>query len=136
MSMESNLKIIRQEKRKTTNHQSGIIAESMAVKHLEKLGFEILAQRYKCKVGEIDIIAKKSGLIAFVEVKSRRGQLLDDPIGKKGKKRIASAALQYIYENPKISELEMRFDFIFVDNSQDPNHTKLEHIESAWIMEE
>lgn len=145
----NDIRIIRREPRKTTNHgktnhQGGIEAEEIAATHLQHNGYRILARRYKCKQGEIDIIAEKDGLIAFVEVKSRRSELLDDPIGKTGKRRIAGAALQYISENPEISNYEMRFDFIFVDSRNPLPHTeqadsppdnRIQHIESAWIME-
>ena len=130
MSTESELKIIRREKRKTTNHQSGIDAEGIAASYLEREGYKILAKRYKCKAGEIDIIAQKDNLVAFVEVKSRKSALLDDPIGRRGRQRIANAALQYISENPQIADMDMRFDFIFVDSTLAVNHT-----EAAWIME-
>lgn len=130
MSTESELKIIRREKRKTTNHQSGIDAEGIAASYLEKQGYQILAKRFKCRSGEIDIIARKENLLAFVEVKSRKSPLLDDPIGARGRKRIASAAMQYISENPQIANHDMRFDFIFIDSAMLPHHT-----EAAWIME-
>lgn len=127
--------MIRRELRKTTNHSSGLEAEETAAKLLEGKGYKILERRYKCKAGEIDIIAQKDELIVFAEVKSRKSALLDDPIGKRGRQRIASAALQYISENPEISNYEMRFDFIFVDSRNAPAHTEAQHIESAWIME-
>jgi putative endonuclease len=136
MSTESELKIIRREPRKTTNHQSGIDAEGMATAYLKQNGYKILATRFKCKNGEIDIIASKRKLIVFIEVKSRKSALLDDPIGSKGRRRIANAALQYIYENPEIAEYEMRFDFIFVDSANPLHHNTIQHTEAAWIMEE
>jgi putative endonuclease len=117
-------------KLKTTNHQAGLDAEEICAQQLEKGGYKILEKRFKCKAGEIDIIAQKNKLVAFLEVKRRKAALLDDPIGPKQKRRIANAALQYIYENPEIAEHEMRFDFIFVDSVGQVHHT-----EAAWIME-
>lgn len=116
---------------KLSNHEIGLKAEDICCKYLEKGGYKILNKRFKCKAGEIDIIAQKKNLIAFVEVKRRKAALLDDPIGKAGKRRIANAALQYIYANPQYSDSEMRFDFIFVDSD-----FSLTHTEAAWIMEE
>jgi putative endonuclease len=141
----TEIEIIRREKRKTTNyrgtnhrvtnHQGGIDAEAIAAAYLEREGYTILARRFKCRAGEIDIIAQNSEVVAFVEVKSRKSALLDDPIGKRGRQRIAGAAVQYISGNPQIADQDMRFDFIFIDSSQPSNHTALEHIKSAWIME-
>ncbi len=48
----------------------GYEAELKAANYLKKSGYEILKRNFRSKFGEIDIIAKKSGVIHFVEVKS------------------------------------------------------------------
>ena len=48
----------------------GQIGEDVAVKHFVKQGFEILDRNYRKKYGEIDIVAKKDGILHFVEVKT------------------------------------------------------------------
>lgn len=50
--------------------QKGNIAEEITVSHLKSNGFSIIEQNYLKKWGEIDIIAEKSGIIHFIEVKS------------------------------------------------------------------
>ncbi len=55
----------------------GRAGEELAVEILRKKGYDILATNYICKMGEVDIIAIKDGIIAFVEVKTR----LDDSYG-------------------------------------------------------
>lgn len=50
----------------------GNIGEDTACRYLEKQGFQIVTRNWKTKYCEIDIIAKKSGRIYFVEVKARR----------------------------------------------------------------
>jgi putative endonuclease len=96
---------------KKTSYTDGINAEGLAAEHLQKAGYKVLEQRYKTKHGEIDLIASKNGLIAFVEVKKRKNELLDDPISAKQKSRISNAALQYLAQNPAVYDFEMRFDF-------------------------
>lgn len=54
----------------------GISAESRAAALLIAKGFRILARRWKCPVGEIDIVARRRSLLVFVEVKAREN--LDD----------------------------------------------------------
>lgn len=52
----------------------GNIAEELASKYLDSLGFEIVCRNYYAKkMGELDIIAKKNGVVHFVEVKSGHG---------------------------------------------------------------
>jgi putative endonuclease len=51
--------------------RTGISAESRAAVFLVAKGFRILARRWRCGLGEIDIIARRRGLLVFVEVKAR-----------------------------------------------------------------
>ena len=50
----------------------GQIAETMAVWYLRVRGYRILARRFRCRAGEIDIIARRGTLLVFIEVKARR----------------------------------------------------------------
>lgn len=51
----------------------GEIGENLACAELERRGYEVLARRYRCRAGEIDIVAKDGPCIVFVEVKTRHG---------------------------------------------------------------
>ncbi len=55
-----------------TSYEKGVIAESVAVRNLENLGYEILARRLRTPYGEIDILAKNGDDIIAIEVKQRR----------------------------------------------------------------
>ena len=57
----------------------GRAAEQFAARHLESRGCQILAERYRCRFGEIDIIAKEGSCVAFVEVKARRRLEFGEP---------------------------------------------------------
>ena len=114
---------------KISSYKSGVDAEEICTKFLSEKKFAITATRYKTKDGEVDIIAQNKTTLIFVEVKKRKNFGFDDPISTKQKKRIANAALQYISENPEISNLDMRFDSIFVDSQN-----QLTHIEDAWRL--
>ncbi len=61
------------------NRLKGNIGEDFAAKYLEKNGYKILERNYATKMGEIDIIAQKDRIIAFVEVKSRAENSLVSP---------------------------------------------------------
>lgn len=122
MSLGSNSK---------TNYQAGLDAETACSNYLESIGYEIVAKRYKTKAGEIDLIARSNTQLLFVEVKRRKGKIIDDPISPAQKKRIINASLQYLAENLEDSNLDMRFDCILVDKD-----LGLNHIEDGWRIEE
>ena len=54
------------------NRQVGDAHETRAVFELEKLGYKILERNFRCKIGEIDIIALHQGYLVFIEVKYRK----------------------------------------------------------------
>jgi putative endonuclease len=56
-----------------TDHPSGIAAEELAARHLAAHGLRIVARNYRCRFGEIDLIAKEGETLVFVEVRLRRG---------------------------------------------------------------
>jgi len=58
----------------------GRAAEKFAARHLESQGCRILAERYRCRLGEIDLIVRDGDVVAFVEVKARRSSDFGDPV--------------------------------------------------------
>lgn len=78
----------------------GYRGESYAAEYLTRKGYEILERNFSCKQGELDIVAKKENLIAFVEVKSRK-TLSPDYLPKESvtaakQARVIAAAKEYI----------------------------------------
>lgn len=55
---------------KRGNLETGVLGERVALQFLQKKGFTLITKNYRQKCGEIDIIAQKSGIVHFVEVKS------------------------------------------------------------------
>jgi putative endonuclease len=64
--------------------QLGAVGEELATRHLVAAGFEILARNWRCADGavrgELDIVARDGRVIAFVEVKARRGTRAGSPL--------------------------------------------------------
>lgn len=60
------------EKQVLSNRALGDIGEEIAVRYLEEQGFSIWVRNFRCRAGEIDIIASKNGELSFIEVKTRR----------------------------------------------------------------
>jgi putative endonuclease len=103
--------------------QTGISAETRAAAYLMAKGYRILARRFKTPYGEIDIVAQRRKLIAFVEVKARAR--LDDAayaVTPRQQQRIIAAAQAWLMGNPDHAELEMRFDVMLVAPKRLPQH--------------
>lgn len=60
-------------------HMKGRVGEDIAADYLKKRGFKIIEKNFRCKIGEIDIIAKKGGNIHFIEVKYRENPVYGSP---------------------------------------------------------
>jgi putative endonuclease len=86
-------------------------------------GYRILARRFRTPHGEIDIVARRLSLIAFVEVKARAS--LDDAayaVTPRQQQRIIDAAQGWLMAHPEHAEFELRFDVILVAPKSLPRH--------------
>jgi len=103
-------------------------AEDEAAAWLEAQGWDILARRVKVKGGEIDLVARREGLIAFVEVKWRaRPADLDHAIDEYRLRRVAAAAEAVAHDYAENGE-DLRVDVILLAPGTPPRH-----IENAWM---
>ncbi len=112
----------------------GKFGENLAARHLKKLGYKIICQNYRTKLGEIDIIAKKDDTIVFVEVKSRRTSTFGHPkhsITLKKQQQISKTALYYLKETNQ-NNVRARFDVVTV-NSVNKKHD-VEVIKNAFEL--
>ena len=103
--------------------QTGISAESRAAACLIARGYRILARRFRTPHGEIDIVARRRNLIAFVEVKARGS--LDDAafaVTPRQQQRIISAAQAWLAAHPEHAEFELRFDAVLIAPRRLPRH--------------
>ena len=102
---------------------TGLSAESRAAAFLIAKGYRILARRFKTPYGEIDVVARRRNLIAFVEVKARAS--LDDAawaVTPRQQQRIVNAAQAWLMAHPEHAELEMRFDAMLIAPKSLPRH--------------
>ena len=103
--------------------RTGLSAESRAAALLMAKGYHILAKRFKTPHGEIDLVAKKRNLIAFVEVKARAR--LDDAayaVTPRQQARIIDAAQGWLMTHPEHAEFDLRFDAILIAPRRLPRH--------------
>jgi len=101
----------------------GISAESLAAAWLIGKGYRILARRFRCAAGEIDIVAARRHLIAFIEVKARA--TLDgaaESVTPRQRQRIVGAAEIWLAKNPQVKFQDLRFDAILIAPGKIPQH--------------
>lgn len=103
--------------------QIGLSAESRAAALLIAKGYRILKRRFRTPYGEIDIVAQRRRLVAFVEVKARA--TLDDAayaVTPRQQKRIIDAANAWLMAHPEHASFELRFDAVLVAPRHVPRH--------------
>lgn len=94
----------------------GRAGEHLAEEHLTCLGYDVLERNYRCRFGEIDLIARDGTCLVFVEVKTRRSKAFGEPseaISREKKTRLARLARHYLTERG-LGEPYCRFDVVAV----------------------
>lgn len=118
------------------NKNLGKIGEDIATKYLKDLGYEIIERNFRCRSGEIDIIAKDDEEFVFVEVKTRYSLSCGRPaeaVNNTKKKHIYKATEYYVYKNNLINSF-IRFDVIEVYFYEEKY--EIEHIKNIEICSE
>lgn len=113
----------------------GAAGEILAARFLREKGYTIIASNYRCRQGEIDIIACDKQYIAFVEVKTRRSGSLYSPreaVTISKQRRLITTASIYLRNNP--TPKQPRFDVIEVlTDADDPMKVmEINHIMGAY----
>jgi putative endonuclease len=114
----------------------GRLGERLALEHLERLGFRLVARNFRSRRGELDLIVCDDATIVFVEVKARRtgavaGPLHEVPPRKQRQvRRIAAAWLAETADRPRARDL--RFDVVGVTVDRHGALARLDHLEDAF----
>jgi putative endonuclease len=91
--------------------------EDLAARHLEAAGYELLARNWRCREGELDIVARGGGSLVFVEVKTRSGPAYGEPaeaVTTRKARRIHVLAARWLAECRPAGRHDLRFDVISV----------------------
>jgi len=107
--------------------RTGLSAESRAAAYLIAKGYRILARRHRTRYGEIDLVARRRGLLAFIEVKARAS--LDEAayaVTPRQQARIINAAQAWLQvwlaSHPEHADFELRFDAMLIAPRRLPRH--------------
>ena len=109
--------------------------ETLAAAYLQKKRYQIVACNYKCRFGEIDLIAKNRKEIVFVEVKLRKSAdfvQAREYVGFQKQNRIRTTAEIWLQANP--TELQPRFDVIeiYAPDGMATTKPQIIHLEDAF----
>jgi putative endonuclease len=113
----------------------GQLGETLAGRYLVRRGWTIVARNWSGAGGELDLVALRAGVLAFVEVKSRaEASELDDPVRYGQRRRMINAARLFVASHPRFGGVSARFDVIAIDMSRRPR--RVDHIAGAFEMDD
>jgi putative endonuclease len=111
----------------------GAFGERVAVAHLEAKGYRVRARNFRCREGEIDIVAEDGDCLVFVEVRTRRGDALGSPaesVTAAKERRLLTVARAYLQQHNDIPA-NQRIDVIAVELTPRGRLLAVQHIEGA-----
>jgi putative endonuclease len=110
--------------------RAGRRSEHLAAWWQRLKGYRIVARGFRSPLGEIDIVARRGGILAFVEVK-RRGsrEAALEAILPRQQARIARAAQAFLQLRPQLGHLQPRFDALVLVPGRRPRH-----LVAAWSL--
>lgn len=104
---------MRQADQRRAAEAAGRFTEMLAACHLRLRGFRILESRCRTPLGEIDLIGRRGKLLVFAEVKLRpSGSAAIDALTPRQQLRIRRAAEWYLARQPRLRDLDLRFDLL------------------------
>ena len=102
--------------------------ERIAAWWLRLRGYRVLARGFRCPAGEIDLIVRRGGILAIVEVKHRDSlALAGEAVSPRQQRRVRRAAEHFLQRHPALAGLQLRFDAVLLAPRQLPRHLK-----DAW----
>ena len=118
-----------------SRRERGNWGEEKAAQFLRRKGYRILDRNFSCRQGEIDIVAEKGGIVAFVEVKLRKNADFAEArefVTARKQARILAAAQLWLHVHA--CEKQPRFDVIevYAPNGADASSIRIEHLENAF----
>jgi putative endonuclease len=116
-------------------HALGVRGEELAARHLERLGYTIVARRHRTRFGELDLVATDGDALVFVEVKARRAGPTSpyDALDEAKRAQVRRMAAAYLHdERDRPFFTALRFDAIAVTVDGTGALVALEHLEGAF----
>ncbi len=113
--------------------ESGHLGESIAAAILKSKGYTIMERNWRTPYGEIDLIARQSEVIVFVEVKTRSSKSLGPPeisVTNRKAQHMRNAAEYYIQQHPDLSN-DWRIDLLTIQFQPNDQPALIDHFENV-----
>lgn len=111
----------------------GTLGEKIAADFLRRRGFVIRETNFRCRQGEIDIVAQDKDCLVFAEVRSRRSHEFGSPeesITRSKREKLTSSALSYLQTHSGLPSL-WRIDVVAIELEPNGKVSRLELIQNA-----
>ena len=119
----------------TKGRSGGDWGEALVAEYLRSMGHRIVASKYSCRFGEIDLIATDGDTICFIEVKLRTNLECGLPreyVTVAKKKRLKKTASFYLSTHDPDSSCRFDVAEVYTDAGRNPDNTRIEYIEDAF----
>ncbi|HTW74109.1 MAG TPA: YraN family protein [Steroidobacteraceae bacterium] len=101
----------------------GLLAELRAARLLQQAGFRILVRNYRCRGGELDLVARRGRLLVIAEVRLRSSSAFGGAahsITAAKRRRLLFAARHLLARHPSLARLNVRFDALLTRGASAP----------------
>lgn len=109
--------------------------ESLVADYLRRNGYEVIAEGWRCRFGEIDLIARNRSFLIFVEVKLRKNASFAQArefVDQRKQQKLVTTARLYLARHP--TELQPRFDVaeVYAPQGTNTEHPEIIYLENAF----
>ena len=114
-------------------NKSGVWGETYTARYLRDNGYKIVTANYYCRFGELDIVASKGGVIAFVEVKTRNKNTAIRPmeaVDEGKQERLRMTAKSFLALTKKEGEIRFDVSEVYLDDGM--NLSGINYIKNAF----
>lgn len=122
------------------SNRRGRFGENYTAAWLQAKGAQVLEKNWRCREGEVDIIARMGEFICFVEVKARRQgpALPEEAVGRSKRRRMLQSAQQYLLSHPESLRLQPRFDVaaLILGKGEEPEVTGFSYLPGAFTCDD
>ena len=109
----------------------GDFGEHAAATHLIKQGYILLARKWRCPTGEIDLLMRDGATLVFVEVRTRRGERLgmaEESVGRAKQAKLIALAYAYLEATGAPNDAPWRIDVVALNIDRAGRVAQLQHI--------